>query len=136
MRIKLLTTFCFLTFSTLSFAETCPTPKEIKNNYFHGWQALNSNSGSPLTPVEMTQFTIAVQQFSLAEWMQGAPEGESHCYYTGADTQDKSYLNVFLAKSFLTPDYTSNTWQKISEDIAQCHGDIDFCLFKPKSVFR
>lgn len=114
--------------SQISLAETCPTITDIKSNYLHGWQALNIDSASPISATTFEIFKNNIQNFALAEWMKGAPEGEAHCYYHGAQ-QDGEYLGVFLAKANLESDNTSSSWQRLNNLVSQCHANVEACQF-------
>ncbi len=118
--------FSFLVFSSLTYAEICPTVESIQNNSFAGWQALNIDSGTAAQPSQLENFKSHVRHFSLAEWMKDAPEGSSHCYYQGEDT-DTRFLGIFLARNNLMPGQGS--WKKMSDGIYQCKADIYDCLF-------
>ncbi len=117
-----------LIFSYSIHAETCPTVSQLKENIFNGWQALDIDNGTPLSEDRLDDFRKSVSTFSLAEWIQNASEASGHCYYSG-EQADESYLDIFLVKQNLIPDKTSNQWQKISDDVMQCSGNIEKCLF-------
>ncbi len=115
--------------ATTSFAEPCPTIAEIKAGFWHGWQPLNLDSGSLISPSALAYFKNNVQNFALAEWMKDAPEGEAHCYYNGDDKKDNTYLGVFLTKENLTADTTSLAWHKLNKNILQCRISLQTCQF-------
>jgi len=129
---KIILTTSLLVLSQLTYAENCPTVNEIKAHDLHGWQALTTDSASVLTAAEMIRFTSDVENFSLAEWMNDAPEGPAHCYYTNINKNDPHYLGVFLAKHNLIPEEKSASWHSVDSDIQLCHGDVTECGFVSK----
>ena len=116
----------FFLLPLLCIAENCPNITNIKNNHFHAWQVLNIDSGSMVLPSNLHKFQAEVDHFALAEWMENAPEGESHCYYSN-QASTKNYLNVFLAKKNLLP-VNNAVWQK-KNYVSQCFAGITECAF-------
>jgi hypothetical protein len=127
---KIIFIACLFVSAHNSFAETCPTILEIKNNYFRGWQALNINSGNPVPTTILENFRNTVQHFALAEWMEDAPEGAGHCYYQGQDRNDPGYLEVFLAKANVINSPDNHNWKPVGSDVMQCRVGIDACVFQ------
>lgn len=119
-------TLLFLTHTT--HAETCPSPQSLQINNLQEWHALDINSASPLSDKRLQEFEKNVTHFSLAEWMEDAPEGEAHCYYEG----DHDYLGVFLAKHNLAPDKTATAWQQLGASTFQCQTGITQCTYNLK----
>jgi hypothetical protein len=130
---KIIFIACFFVSTHNSFAETCPTILEIRNNYFHGWQVLNINSGNPVPASTLENFKNTVQHFALAEWMEDAPEGAGHCYYQGQDRNDPGYLEVFLAKANVITIPANHNWKFVSPNVMQCRAGIDDCVFQATS---
>jgi hypothetical protein len=110
-----------------SFAETCPTPNELKNQQLNNWQPLDIDNGTPISAQRLEQFTHDVSQLALVEWMADAPEGSAHCYYH--DTTHPDYMNVFLAKPQLKPDAHADEWKKMNDDVMQCDPQTSQCQF-------
>src|SRR5258708_29967659 len=94
---------CIFLFAAHTYAETCPTINDIHQHTLSGWQAFDIDNGTPLSAARFEEYTHSVQQFTLAEWMEDAPEGSGHCYYYGQNP-DVSYLNAYLAKQNLVPE--------------------------------
>lgn len=126
----MLKTICFIAivlFVQLSFAETCPSVKDLKSNRLKGWTAVNLNSSKPLNEFELQQFEINVTRFALAAWSTEAPIGSSMCYYYGSSS-DPCELNALLSKETGPPDITSPFWKK-QDDIMRCIADVKHCRF-------
>lgn len=121
---KLLFVLPACAYFTFAHAETCPTPTEIHNHQLQGWNAFDIDNGTPLSKEQIDTFTHNVKQFALAEWMDGAPEGPSHCYYDAPN-----YLGVFLAKKGLIPDKTFHGWAPVGSDTLQCRAGVNECRF-------
>lgn len=128
---KIFATIILCTLTSLTKAETCPDISEIKKHFLHGWEAYTLENGTPLTKKAMGEFTLSVHQFSLAEWMDDAPEGSGHCYYEGT-TPNQSYLGVFLAKKELIPNQKQYPWETKSRDVMHCIISINDCVFMEK----
>lgn len=129
---KIMAVFSFFFISYTVFAETCPTPTEIKENHLREWQAFDINDGEPLSAERFLEFQHAVtmvKTFSLAEWMKDAPEGEAHCYYGNASD---GYFGVFLAKANFIPDNQLGNWEEKGHDDMQCKPSQVYpqCFFK------
>lgn len=122
---KILITTTFL-ISTHSFALTCPTITEIKNGQLSAWRPVDINSGAPVS--DLSKFKKRVKYFALAEWMQDAPEGESHCYYFDKN-RSKDYLNIFLARNHVLPIEGSPHWRWLGSFTMQCEAGIEACEF-------
>lgn len=127
---KFIISLFLLTLSSITLAEICPSISEIKNNYFHGWDAYNSNNGLPLTPQGLEKFKKHVNRFLMAEWAEGAPEGSSHCYY---GDKKNDYMDGYLARHGLQPDLISGNWQNKSIFV-RCQRGIESCVFIPVAI--
>lgn len=112
---------CF--FALSAFAEICPTPTEIRNNLFNGWQAYDINNGTAVSNERLEKFKTNVQKFSLAEWMKDALEGAAHCYY------DPHTVDIYLAKNNLIYDKNFTFWHAVGYDDLQCNSSIELCNF-------
>ena len=121
---KIMLTFIFLTLTTATLAETCPSISQLKENNFHGWEPYNSDSGEPLFPQQLTDFKKDVRQFLMAEWAEGAPEGESHCYY---GDKNGNYMDAFLARHGFH-DAPSANWHN-DGGFMRCKGEAGNCVF-------
>lgn len=126
---KKLIPIIFLGVSTYAHAETCPSVVDIKNHALQGWEVYSSDNGSPLTSKQFDKFKQLVQQFSLAEYAEDAPEGAGHCYY--ADSTHP-YMFAFLAKMNVEPDNTNHQWHN-QGDFLRCQSTIADCLFKAQA---
>ena len=129
LRKSLLAIMTLFMLSSPLFAELCPSVNDIKNNRLNGWQAFNKLNGKQLSVTQMKKFRNKLDSFMLAEWMQNAPEGSGHCYYSGKS------LQVFLAKQRLAPRSAmskTNHWHKAgSAEVMQCNSPkIKECLFQ------
>jgi len=115
------------------FAETCPTIPDIQTNNLNGWAAYTNDNGEPLNAQQLATFEKNVGGFYSIRWLDGAPEGESHCYYV--NTQGY-WTHAFLSKPGLVPDYSSPNWKYVDNE-PRCHASIEACPFIAKSsAFR
>ena len=119
-----LTLLCATTLH-LAHAETCPTVAELKNNNLRGWEIYDSNNGSPLSPEQWQDFKHNAQQFLMAEYAYGAPEGPSHCYY---GNQKGEYMDAFLARHSFHPGGTC-AWREV-DGFTRCYSNIEACIFE------
>lgn len=123
--LKKLLIITTLNFTLSAHAETCPTPTDLKNHFFHNWQILNADSGEPLSPEKREKFIEKVRAFAYAGWLEDAPEGSGECFYHGS-----TRLNVYLAKHTLKPDPTDPFWHKQSDFFMRCDAGVMACRFK------
>lgn len=130
LKTKNLIASILLLFSTLSYADYCPTVSSLQTNNLQEWKALNINNGEPLSQPQIDFFISHVEDFVLAEWMRNAPEGESHCYYKGVNDAQSDFMSVYLAKTNLAPKRNNNFWKQIATDIWQCKKGIAECYFE------
>lgn len=131
MKNKYLVLTALVFIASIANAETCPAIGEIRNNQLNGWGAYSNDEGEPLTPTQLETFEKNVGGFYSIRWLQGAPEGESHCYYI--NTQGY-WTHAFLSKPGLVPDFTSPNWQYVGNE-PRCHASIQGCPFVVKSNF-
>ena len=115
----------FICASINSYAQQiCPSVAEIKQSQLKGWTAYGYQ-GEPLTPEEFKDFQNNVRQFHIAQWLNGAPDGEAQCFYINRDA-------AYLTKPNLKPIFNSqNKWRWISQnEVASCEGGmIEGCRF-------
>lgn len=118
-----------LLLSNVFAGEICPDSTDLNNNVLHGWQAFNINTGMPISAEELAQLTAVskIQSFSLAEWMQDAPEGEAHCYY------DQPNFSIYFAKQGLIADKNFASWHPVGYDDMQCNISINACIFHERT---
>lgn len=114
----------------VSFADTCPSVKDIKNNALKGWKIYDSEEGTPLSPKRESQFKKEVDGFILAEWMQEEKIGMIHCYYRNKDGSD---MEAFLAKPNFKPDNSKKIWYEVSGAM-QCAAGPGKCIFKDDTM--
>ena len=112
-----------LSVSSLAYAETCPTPMQIKEGRFSGWQVLDIDNAEPLSDSALQEFKDNVSQFSFAGWLEGAPEGEGECFYD-------EELDVYLAKNTGKPILTIGNWKQTKSLLMKCDERIDLCRFE------
>lgn len=119
---------CLITFCQLSFAETCPSVKDIKNQTLpNGWKAYDSDDGKLLPPSRVAQLANHIDQFALAEWADtGHAGGVIHCYYRDKHGSD---LEAYFSNEHFSPDNTKNMWYQVS-GYMHCAADMDKCAFK------
>jgi hypothetical protein len=127
LKITCFTLVCIWLSIHYAFAETCPTPSELREGNYHQWILLDINNAFPLSDDSRYHFQEQVVGFQLAEWEASAPEGEAHCYYHGSEN-DPLYLDAFLAKTDLKPMDTK--WEILNEDVQQCRQDLTSCVFE------
>jgi uncharacterized iron-regulated protein len=125
-KILLFTIYYFL--ASNNHAATCPNINDIKNLHWQNWSGYTLENGTPLSNAAKIKFAANVQQFTLAEWMNEAPEGAAHCYYEN-EIPDQSYLGVFLARKNLIPNRHNNTWINENDDVMHCTAGINKCEF-------
>lgn len=118
-------------FATHTSAQTCPSINELHQHTLSGWQAFDIDNGTPLSAGRLEQYTCAVQQFALAEWMEDAPEGSGHCYYYGKNP-DGSYLNAYLAKQNVVPEQGAPQWTSAGRYTMHCRTGVNECRFVEK----
>lgn len=111
-------------FSHVIYADTCPSPAEIKANQLHGWQILDINDAEPLIDQALEDFKKNVVGFAAANWLPDAPEGGGECRYQGEDVDE-----VFLVKETLGPDKSIGNWHMVGSDMMQCDLGISKCRF-------
>lgn len=118
---------CLFLFS-FAHAETCPTVHNLKSTIFQqqGWQALDTDNGEPLSDEDLKKFQRNVKTFSLATWLEDAPEGAGQCYYSGNDREP--YMGVYIAKQTLPPDTRQGNWHQ-EKDVMKCDISISACRY-------
>lgn len=122
---KILMSTLMLLLSTSGIAETCPTITDIHNNVLNGWSGYTNDEGEPLNPEQLANFEKYVGGFYSIRWLEGAPEGESHCYYVNTSGH---WTHAFLSKPGLAPDFSSPNWKYVGEE-PRCHASIPGCPF-------
>ncbi len=113
-------------FSQLSFADTCPSVKDIQQKKIAGWKAYDSDEGTLLSAKRTKTFLHSAEQFVLAEWATDSQKnGAIHCYYRDKNGSD---LEAYLAKGHFVPD-NSKVWYQVSGAL-QCAAKNEMCQFK------
>lgn len=113
----------------LSYADTCPSVSDIKNDTLVGWKAYDSDEGTPLSASRTTAFRNSVAAFVLAEWVDNKQKAASmHCYYRD---NTGSSLEAYLAKDNFLPNQTNKFWYKVS-GYWHCAAGMDKCIFEQK----
>jgi hypothetical protein len=112
----------------ISFAETCPSVKDIKTQSLtEGWKAYDSDDGQLLPPSRVAQLASHIDQFALAEWADtGRSGGVIHCYYRDKHGSD---LEAYFSKDNFKPDNTKNMWYQVS-GYMHCAAGMDKCSFQ------
>lgn len=118
----------------ISFAETCPTVSEIKNNHMRGWQIYDSDDGKPLSSARELDFKKSIEQFALAEWSTIEGKNSSiHCYYR--DNAGSS-LEAYIAKDHYIPKIAANNfWYKVS-GFMHCAAGMEKCQFENHALVK
>lgn len=113
-------------------AETCPSVKDIKSNSLNGWNAFDSDDGTPLSSARETQFKKTIEEFALAEWKDAKDKGGSiHCYYRDSTG---SNLEAYFAKDNFIPKKIANSfWYEVS-GFMHCAAGMDQCEFETKTL--
>src|SRR5688572_28330732 len=129
MQKKIFAVAAILFIFNFAYAETCPTVAELKSNAFqqHGWQALDTDNGEPLSPEALSEFQQNVKTFSLATWLEDAPEGAGQCYYSGDDPEP--HMGVYIVKQTGAPDKTKGNWHWV-DDVMECYAGLLACLYQ------
>lgn len=128
---KIITIACLALLSQTVFAETCPSVADVKSNAIKGWQAYDSDDGTPLSTKRETQFRSSVVQFALAEWTKsGRIGGTIHCYYRD---NSGSSLEAYLAKENFQPRNANNYWYEVS-GYMHCAAGKEMCQFNTKGM--
>lgn len=124
---KIIAGLCFIVFSHICFAETCPSVQTIKSNALKGWVVFDSEDGKPLSSERLAQFKELVEQFALAEWSSiDSKTGAIHCFYRD---KEGSALEAYLAKEHFSPINSKNLWYEVS-GAHQCAAGMKECEFK------
>ena len=111
----------------ISYAETCPSVRDIKQLTLHGFKMVDSDTNQPLPPKRMTLFKKKIKAFALAEWVDHLnQEGTIHCYYRD---QNGSELETYLAKKYFIPVNANQFWYKVSGSM-HCAAPIQACIFQ------
>ena len=118
--------------SNFCFAENCPSISEIKANYFHGWSAYWNDEGTPLSESDLQEFRNTAAYFFAIRWLDGAPEGEGHCYYI---QQGGVPTIAYLSKPDLVPDFSSSAWKYQGLE-PRCHLSVEACALLDKKSVR
>lgn len=110
----------------MTFADTCPSVKDIKGQSINGWKVYDSDDGTPLSSAREKEYKKTVEEFALAEWAnQQNRKGTMHCYYRDATG---SSLEAYLAKDDFIPQNHKNYWYKVS-GFMHCAAGMDKCRF-------
>ncbi len=118
---------CTLLLCQMSFADRCPSVKDIKNNSLNGWKIYDSEEGTILVGAREVQYKKLVDQFALAEWVNNKTEhGSIHCYYID---KTGSNLEAYLAKENFHPTLgKKHFWYEVS-GYMHCAAGMDRCEF-------
>lgn len=124
----------FLLMAGASYAETCPTVKEIKNHSLSGWKAYDSEEGTPLSAAREARFENMAEQFALAEWKREKGLRSSiHCYYRD---NSGSSLEAYLAKDNFIPKITNKSfWYQVS-GYMHCAAGANNCPFETRNLIQ
>jgi len=127
-KILIFLTISFALFCQASFAETCPSVNDIKNQKLtSGWGAYDSADGTALPPSRMAQLVTYIDQFALAEWSGASKNGGVvHCYYRDKHGSD---LEAYFSKDNFKPDNAKNVWYQVSGSM-HCAAGNDKCAFQ------
>jgi len=110
-------------FFSAAYADTCPSVIEIKQDNFHGWEALNTDSGEPVSALKLKKFKRLVKAFNFAYWVENAPEGSGQCYYRQVD----EVAEVYFAKNTLAPLEAEGNWYKAAWGFLKCEVGLVAC---------
>ncbi len=114
-----------------TYAETCPSVKDIKSKHIAGWKAYDSDEGTPLSSARETEFKKIIEEFALAEWPSGKNKNNTiHCYYRDATG---SSLEAYLAKDNVVPKNHQNYWYEVS-GFMHCAAGMAQCEFDRSSL--
>lgn len=115
-------------FVSMSFAETCPSVEDVKNNHINGWKLYDSEDNTPLSAKREADFKKNISQFSLAEWTDiRKNHGTIHCYYHDSNGSDfEAYL---VKENFNTPREGKNYWYKVTGSM-HCSAGTAQCEFQ------
>lgn len=126
---KRLASLLFVFVTHLASADTCLPLSALKSNDLQGWMAYSANEGDLLSETQLQQYENQVTHFSIATWLEDAPEGEAQCYYSNARSPD--FLGVYLAKHGLTPDAHA-PWLKSGPYSKTCQVSLGGCVYRKK----
>lgn len=133
MNRKFITALILCVFSHISFADTCPSITEVKKNLLIGWNAYDSDDGTPLASRRKAAFIKDIEEFALAEWAErDHKKGAIHCYYKD---HTGSALEAYLAKDNFIPNSTNKYWYQVS-GAKQCAAGMDKCKFTGHSLLQ
>lgn len=131
--IKKILVLLALSLSSYVYADTCPTPVDLKMHHFHGWSVYNIDDGSPLTAKQLAEFTLNAASFALAELYLDAPvEGSAHCFYYHRNPKE-NYGIAYLAKPNLV-NANEIFWEALSSSSKRCTNSIEACAFAPAKM--
>lgn len=128
---RLVLLFGLIIISAAVFADTCPALSDIQKNKLSGWQVLDSDDGSHLSPERQANFFKSIKQFALAESVQTPDKKyEIHCYYRDSNGSE---LEAYLSKADLIPKNNQDDWYQVSGAM-DCAASIDECLLQKNVV--
>lgn len=122
---KILIGTLVLTFISSSFAETCPSISDIKNNKIRDWTAYDSDTKIALSAPELNHFKKSAEKFVLAEWSK-KKNGDIHCYYSDASG---SQLQAYFSKNSFVPEKARHHWYLVSGHM-HCAAGNEECSFR------
>lgn len=123
---KTLAGLILLLFCQQTFAESCPSVKEIKKNELKNWKAYDTDNNEPISITRLNQFKQNAAQFVLAEW----DKGSIHCYYHDKYGSD---LAVYLAKHNFQPENSKHFWYQVTGAM-HCAAGMHECAFNSTTL--
>lgn len=128
MRIHDLILISIFFLAGVTFADVCPSIKDIRYHQLNGWLAYDSDDNNKVSPERFSDFKKSVKEFALAEWQHPAKKKNSiHCFYRD---QYGSNLDMYLKKDNLTPDNSKKYWYEVS-GYQNCAAGMERCQFYP-----
>lgn len=126
---KILTLSALSILCGMSFANTCPGIQELQRNKLTGWKLFDSDTGTPLTAQQESDFKKNAVAFVLAEWTSADHKsGSIHCFYRD---KDGSNLEAYLAKDHFALQNRNNYWYAVSGSMHCAAGETK-CEFMDK----
>ena len=130
--IILATTITFISISSVTFSETCPSAHLVKHNsYGAQWKAYDSRDQLIRKDQLPNVFQFA-DKLTLVEWSKSQGKtGDIRCYY-----QDKhgSHLEVYLANRHYTPVNTQHVWYQVTGHL-HCAAGVSKCEFSTSPLY-
>lgn len=123
-KLALLTYLIFAT--SITYADHCPSIKDIKANKASDWKAFDSDNHKPLSMLRETNLKHSIIHFALAEWSNANQKSSIHCYYNNANGSD---MEAYFAKDSASPIQPSKYWYQVT-GLMQCAAGSDKCGFQ------